>query len=223
MDRTFYVYCLFRPWNGEPCYIGKGSGRRAFRHAGHAGDHPNWHLAKILSRAGGDLPVVILHEGLTEAVAFEYERALISAIGRDIYGGPLANMTDGGEGAANPSTETREKIGAANRGRKQSPEHIARLVVSRIGRRLSPEAIEKVRAFQVSHTKSPEHCAAVSAAKKGRKLGPMSEARRAAHGAALRSRMRTPEEVARRSAALKQSWARRKSAIVVHEASGDGG
>lgn len=96
----FYVYVLFRPWNGEPCCVGKGSGSRIDDHL-RMGSHPNSHLRSIIKRAAGDLPRVMLHSDLAEEVAFAYERALIAAIGRSDLGiGPLTNRADGGEGSA---------------------------------------------------------------------------------------------------------------------------
>ena len=94
----FYVYCLFRPWNAEPCYIGKGTGKRAFYHQRVGARHQNKHLGAILKKAKKELPCVILHDNLTEKQALEYEIALIKAIGRKAYGGPLVNQTDGGDG-----------------------------------------------------------------------------------------------------------------------------
>lgn len=46
----------------------------------------------------------------TEREAFARERLLVHSLGRfDLQRGPLANMTGGGEGLANPSQETQEK------------------------------------------------------------------------------------------------------------------
>lgn len=89
-----YVYLIFRP-NGIPCYVGKGHGGRWKCHNRRRG---NLHLFNIYKAAGGNLPVVILHSGLSNSTALEYEIALIKAIGREENGGPLVNMTDGGEG-----------------------------------------------------------------------------------------------------------------------------
>lgn len=89
----FYVYVMFRPWNGEPCYIGKGQGKRAqVLYRGH-----NPHLARIIAKAGAPIPTVILQGGLAEDEAFMVERAFIAALGRG-KNGPLVNLTDGGEG-----------------------------------------------------------------------------------------------------------------------------
>ncbi len=115
--QPIYVYVLFRPWNGEPCYVGKGCNERAHVHNKKGADHPNAHLAAIYRRSVGPLPVVVLRSGLSESEAFSTEVALIAAIGRAPRG-PLTNLTDGGEGpcGAVQSQACCEKKGAALRG-----------------------------------------------------------------------------------------------------------
>lgn len=113
MGPQFYIYVMFRPWDGSPCYVGKGKGNRYREHAWKGASHYNPRLGKIFERAGGQIPVILLHTGLDEKKAFDYERALIAAIGRG-RNGPLVNLTAGGEGVSgfkNPwSEEKRTKI-----------------------------------------------------------------------------------------------------------------
>ena len=97
MLQESYVYVVFRP-NGIPCYVGKGKGDRWRRHDRKSKQNP--HFAAILNLAGGDLPTAIIRHNLTDDEAIEIEIALIKAIGREIHGGPLVNMTDGGDGTA---------------------------------------------------------------------------------------------------------------------------
>jgi hypothetical protein len=106
LKADFYVYVIFRP-SGVPCYVGKGRGRRWLKPRKH-----NPHLTAILKAAGGDLPRVRVRQSLTEAQAFETEIAFIKAIGREVHGGPLVNMTDGGDGPAGHrhTEETRAKF-----------------------------------------------------------------------------------------------------------------
>lgn len=101
----FYIYIIFRP-NGVPCYIGKGKGARWRMYE--MGYYHNLHLERIACNAGGDLPIVKIRSGLSEVEAFETEIALIRAIGREANGGPLVNLTDGGEGVTNPSLRARD-------------------------------------------------------------------------------------------------------------------
>src|ERR1017187_5910233 len=116
--KTFYVYVRFRP-NGVPCYIGKGTGSRWSRKPE---TYNNSYLVRIAKKYGL-LPVVIIRNHLSEQEAFEIEKALIKAIGRG-NDGPLANLTDGGEGVSGLPLEIRKKMGAGKIGKSQSPEHI---------------------------------------------------------------------------------------------------
>lgn len=62
-ERRFYVYVVFRP-NGEPCYIGKGTGPRWRLHPKHRN---NPHLKRIANLAPDRrLPTVVIRSELTE-------------------------------------------------------------------------------------------------------------------------------------------------------------
>lgn len=81
----FYTYIWLRD-DGTPYYVGKGHGKRAFR----TGCPP--------------FERIILQEWETELEAFAAERLLISLYGRKDNGtGVLRNLTDGGDGSANPA------------------------------------------------------------------------------------------------------------------------
>ena len=84
----FYVYGYFRE-DGTPYYIGKGCGKRA------------WYRAKRVKPPVDQARIKILAENLSEEEAFEWEKDLISLLGRKDNGtGCLRNLTDGGEGAS---------------------------------------------------------------------------------------------------------------------------
>jgi LEM-3-like GIY-YIG domain/NUMOD3 motif len=201
----FYVYALFRE-NGAPFYIGKGTGRRWEQHktraiAGEEGHRFN--IIRSMVARGFDVPKVKLHEGLTEAMAHEYEVSLIAAIGRE-PGGPLVNMTDGGEGVSGLSPEGYAKWLAANKGRKRSqefrtrasmiqlgkrksPEHVAKVAAVLRGRKLAAETIAKMSAARIGKRKSFEHRMKLAMAHLGMKHSPetkakMSATRRGLHG-----------------------------------------
>lgn len=171
--REFYVYILYRP-DGRPCYVGKGKGDRWRRHEWKSliGKHPNPHLENIIRNAGGSLRRVKIANELVEAESFELERFLITEIRREINGGPLVNLTDGGEGPSglkfSPeviekmsksllgkpawnkgkkgcfSEETREKMRSAKIGKKQSPEVVAKRAALMTGRITSEQTKEKL-------------------------------------------------------------------------------
>jgi len=172
--REFYVYVIFRP-NGVPCYVGKGRGSRLSHHKKRA---YNPHLRRIYAQAGGDLPAVIVRGGLTDPEAIETEIAFIAAIGRERNGGPLVNMTDGGDGISGFkfSAESIEKIRKATVGRKYGP--------------LSEEAKEKIAASRRGKKRPPTVIEALRQANLGRKCAPFTQEHRDKIAAALRGRTR---------------------------------
>lgn len=126
MDERFYVYVLYKPWSGEPCYVGKGQGDRIEEHfrLARRKRHYNRHLQNIILKAGGDLPREVYADGLSNEEAFELERSLIARFGRKDRGGSLVNLTDGGDGHTGMSAEVRATISDKLTGRKLSADHV---------------------------------------------------------------------------------------------------
>lgn len=208
--RDYYVYVLYRPC-GKPCYVGKGKGNRWLAHDKNA---TNPYLKRIIAKAGGPLPKAKVREGLTSDEALAAEIAFIAAIGRKIHGGPLVNMTDGGDGNNNYPPEVRKRLGdkwrgkvGACKGRKMSEEQ--RLAISirkkgvpqpaearaKISATLQARDREVVRAQYASvgdknrgRKRTPEQCERIAAAKKGKKFSPETWARIAAGQKAWRER-----------------------------------
>lgn len=123
-----YVYVIFRI-TGEPCYVGKGKGRRWKKHFTEAGC-ANDHLRRIIKQHGSSLPVVKVREGLTNDEAIATEIAFIAALGREQDGsGPLVNFTLGGDGANGyvHTPERIEKIRQTHIGKKKSELHRKKL------------------------------------------------------------------------------------------------
>jgi NUMOD3 motif-containing protein len=111
-ERTFYVYMWIRD-DGTPYYVGKGSGRRAYR-ARRRGIKPPANRENI-----------VIETCESEVAAFAREAQLIRQYGRkDIGTGILRNMTDGGDGSRNLSPEARERIGAVRRGKRLPVNHV---------------------------------------------------------------------------------------------------
>ena len=171
----FYVYAYLRE-DGTPYYIGKGSGDRAYRYK------------RCIGRPRDSSRIVFLETGLSNIGALALERRFIRWYGRkDIGTGILRNMSDGGDGSDNPSTEHRAKISAANRNRgPYSSETRAKISAAHkgnrycVGRRQTPETRAKIAAARIGKTFSPlaaETRAKISAAHKGKPKSPETKAK----------------------------------------------
>jgi hypothetical protein len=128
----FYVYAVIV--DGVFRYIGKGSRRRLVEHlaiakrlnrvraSGATVDASYFHnkLAKAI-RAGADVSVVKLVEGLGETEAYEREREEIESAPE----GQLWNRWVGGLGSFAASPELRERLSAAAKERYQDPVQLA--------------------------------------------------------------------------------------------------
>ena len=136
MTKSYYVYVHRRKSDGSVFYVGKGHGQRAWW------KYRSQHWSRIADKHG--YTVEIVESGYTEWFAHEREIQLIEKIGR----ANLCNHTDGGEGCTNPSAEARQKIGAANRGRKRSPEHIQKIVAVHKGVPRSEDVKRKISLAQ---------------------------------------------------------------------------
>jgi len=198
MERRFYVYVVFR-LDGSPCYVGKGCG---YRWKSHLAKSHSVHLANILRQAGGELPIAKIRESLTNDEACVIEVALIAAIGREIDGGPLVNLTPGGEGVPGfrHSENARKTMNASKKGTKQSQETIERRRASNTGLKRSAETKERIRAAHTGAKRSPEWCENIRRSKMGQIR---SAETRAKIAAASTGRKRTPEVIAKTADALR--------------------
>ena len=112
----YYVYILFKTYKKgsykyddlsfdlEPFYIGKGNGKRLERSKTDTKKTKNLHKINIIEKIHQEnltVTSIKYREGLSEEEAFLLESELIKKIGRSDRGlGPLANLTDGGEGGS---------------------------------------------------------------------------------------------------------------------------
>ncbi len=108
-----YVYVVCRE-DGTPFYVGKGVQHRCFHHEAEARNTDRLthklNLLRAMQKRGESVRYCIESSFETEQQAHARERHLIALFGRhDLRRGPLTNQTDGGEGASNPSEESRER------------------------------------------------------------------------------------------------------------------
>ena len=105
MENVYYTYAYLRKEDRTPYYIGKGKGKRAYDRSTHRVRVPDDRDR-----------IVFLKENVSEKEALAYEREMIQFYGRkDLGTGILRNMSDGGEGAPNPSPESRKKNSERNK------------------------------------------------------------------------------------------------------------
>lgn len=228
-EAKFYVYVHRRADTGEVFYIGKGSGRRAW-----ATQYRTDYWRRVRDKYG--IVIEILEWFDKEEDAFRNEKVLIAH--HRAMGARICNITDGGEGATGNVMPESAKIAIskAKLGRKRPPETEEtrlRKSESAKGRRMSPEAIAKTAAFHTGRKRSPETLAKMSAALKGKGAGrvvseetrakcsairkgkPASESARAAVSAGHANRTKyaklTPENKAKMLAGQAAYWERRRA------------
>lgn len=94
MKNNFYVYLHINKLNGNPFYVGKGTGDRCNNVASR-----NNYWKNTVNLYGYD--ILLLEENLSEEKSFELEKYWINRIGRkDLKNGLLVNNTNGGEGSS---------------------------------------------------------------------------------------------------------------------------
>lgn len=230
-----YVYALLRE-DGSPFYVGKGHGDRWLAHEANCKpgrSHKDNIVAGFKAR-GLTVPKVKVAVSLSNEHANRLERRLIAGLGRTCHGGPLTNLTGGGDGCPDLSPEAKERhrrnTGAAQLGKKHSPGRRAILAAALKGKRCSPpptpettakrkESLRRAWALQSPEQRaargmagrkhSDETKAKMRAAALGRVI---SAGQRAATSAAHLGRKHTAETRANMAAAQLARWAIRKAA-----------
>jgi hypothetical protein len=145
-DTIYYVYALYRKDGVTPFYIGKGKGDRWMQHEENCkrGRSYKDNIIAQFKERGEIVPKVKLAEGLTNDEALSLEKHFIAEIGRIHEGGPLTNLTCGGDGLCDPTPEVRSKISRSvslvNQGRVVSNETRMKISASNRGMHRGPHS-----------------------------------------------------------------------------------
>lgn len=202
--KSYDVYVLSRP-NGQPFYVGKGTGYRLHDHEREARSGHKCHKCSIIRKiwkAGNEVTrsIVFTTDDETEALAHEIE--VIAQYGRK----SLVNLTDGGEGMSghSPTPETRTKIGASAAARWADPEQRARIMEGLEAYLSSVDGRSKRSEAMQRCYEDPDFRARVAAANIAIANDPVVRAKKSA---AMKIRSAEPARRAQRSAAMKARYA----------------
>ena len=165
---NFYIYIYLDPrksgdyeygdlrFTHEPFYVGKGSNKR-YRPEGHT--NSEWLYRKVRKIGAQNTIIEMPFFDAHESVIMEYEKRLITEIGRqDLGEGPLVNLTDGGGGSSGrvPSQKTRDRISKSLIGRETTEEHRKNLSRANKGKKLTEECKKKISQSLVGRKQTEE-------------------------------------------------------------------
>jgi hypothetical protein len=129
----FYTYIYYDPSrNNEPIYVGKGFGRRVWK-------HPFTQRIQFMKK-NSIKPTIGIYAGLDEEFSLLLEEELIAKFGRKDLGlGSLLNLTDGGDvgptGMKPVFTEDhKKKLSKASKGKKKSEEARHNMSIAKKGK-----------------------------------------------------------------------------------------
>ena len=151
----------------------------------------------------GFMPVLtVLESG--QGVGWEEAEARWVAHFRTLHGDLLCNLTEGGRGVRGHvcSEATRQKIRVIHTGMKASPEARQHMSLAQLGRKASPATKAKMSQAHQGCGKSSDHRVKIGEALRGNQNG--------------LGRKDSAEVKAKRNAAVRAAWAKRKSQGAIH-------
>lgn len=232
-QQNYYVYILYREDGVTPFYVGKGKGDRWLAHELNAkrGRSYKDNIIMGMKDAGIIVPKKKIAEGLSNSEALSLEIQMIKEIGRICDGGPLTNLTAGGDGVPDLSPEAKERhrknTAAAQIGKKHSEARRAKMSAILKGRLCAPPKTPEITAKRIASLKlswakmlpedrakrgmaGKKHSEETKALMRQKALGRVVSAdQRAAVSIAQKGRKHSPEEIAKRAESLRLSWASR--------------
>ena len=163
MVNKFYVYLHRKATDNSVFYVGKGTGKRAWKCTGRS---QYW---KNTAEKYGHI-VDILFDNLSEEDAFQIEKDTILEL--RYFGNNLCNMTEGGEGLSGLklSDEHKQKISKGNKGRVKSNIEREKLSKALKGKKFSDDHILAMSISQTGKTHSDETKLKMSLTRKKRQI-----------------------------------------------------
>lgn len=183
-EDNFYVYGLYKEGSSLPFYIGKGKGKRMYKHLCESVKGNNPHKdRKIekLQRNGNPPEAKIIKDGLSEKKAYDLEYLLVNIHYEDLtnieksWGAGVGSETVSGKNnpmygkTRNFSEETKEKMGKAFRGKTLSEKHKQKISEAHEGKTHSEEVKKRLSEIHKGKTLSEEHKKKMSKAHEGEK------------------------------------------------------
>lgn len=110
------LYILFKD-DGTPFYVGAGNDRRIANHFSGCGGRP---LVDVVIKEhrlrGSEISFTVVESYVNDDEAYDAEVNLISLIGKEIDGGTLVNITDGGKGVSGYKSSPKQISDNSKRG-----------------------------------------------------------------------------------------------------------